>query len=166
MKSEFFLKNIQFKQDHLYLLGVPFGRLGAFIIIPIDTLLEVFKYPLQAIQDCVLVILNVLGTLCLKDKYSLKDALKSAEATCDHLLHIPVAIVMATLKAVYQFFAIMIDPENVKSFHHDKTFRSSEPFREEQLFSPPRFQDDRNNLLPMWSPFHPNQTFSQFLIPK
>ncbi len=125
MRSSFFVTNMYLQND-IYDILKTTGRLGAIIVIPLDTAVEIIKFPLQAMQDLVSVILNVLGCL-FSDYYTLKDALKNAETSLLHLLHTPVAIVMAVPKAAYQFCAIMIDPVNVRPFYDARTFYKPAP---------------------------------------
>lgn len=151
MKSNFFVKNMTEMQNSLYGCLKTTGRLGFVVVIPVDTFLEVTKYPLQAIQDCMLVIFNVLGSLLLCRNSSFKDALKSLEAGCDHLLHTPVAVAMAAPKAIYQFFAIMYNPRQVQPFHSEKTFQR-----------PSRFNHDDEKLFQHQIRFNPHKQFQPY----
>lgn len=122
MESNFFIREMSMMQDSLY-GGIlkSTGRLGIFIVIPLDTVLDTAKIPLQAIQDLVLVVINLLGFLFSND-YTIKDALKNFESSLNLAVRTPIAIVIAIPKAVYQSLAIMIDPQTVERFGNRNTF--------------------------------------------
>ncbi len=110
-------------QDHLYMDVRNFAKhhktLGRCIAIPValvDVTLETLRLPLQAIEDIAMTAINLIGKVFSSPKCHLKHALMNIERSLMHAADIPIAVVMAPFKLLYQSLAIVIKPEEALPF--------------------------------------------------
>lgn len=110
-------------QDYMYSELNTFSRsnkvLGRLCSVPVsvlDVAIETLRTPLQVIENVALFAFNLIGAAFSKE-CSLKDALQCAEWAVVGVLHTPVAVAFAPLKVIYQLFAIIIDPVEIKSIN-------------------------------------------------
>lgn len=99
------------------------GRLCAIPISILDVGLDSLRTILTAIECVAMAAINLVGA-AFSDEYTLKHALAHTELTITSSMLIPVKLIMAPIKIVFQFFAIMIDPETVQPIDYAKpTFK-------------------------------------------
>jgi hypothetical protein len=124
MRTNFiFTETIKLKEqlyDNLNNFSQSNKTLGRFCSIPVSILdvgLDICSTPLSVIEYAAMAAINLVGAVFSK-KCTLKDSLAYTEYTLRATVNIPVTIVIAPIKLIFQFFAIIIDPEKVKSSHY------------------------------------------------
>lgn len=100
------------------------GRICSIPVSLLDVSLDIFKSPLRSIENVALVAINLIGAI-FKENCTIKHAVLNAESALTGIVILPVKIVIAPLKIIYQFFAIIIDPVKVNSIANlQYTFKS------------------------------------------
>jgi hypothetical protein len=100
------------------------GRLGSIPVSIVDVALDTFGTPVSAIEHLGMIFINLVGALFSKD-YSLKHALVSMRFTLGCIVGTPVDFALAPINIIFQFFAIIIDPEKVQSINFsNNTFKN------------------------------------------
>lgn len=132
------LQNDMYSEVHE--LSSTYECVGILCAIPVaiaDVALETFKTPLKVIEYLAITAMNLFGVAVVAannlfdaeakaaaspdhstKEHSIKDALFNAQATLNNVVAIPVAVVMAPLKLLYQVFEIALDPDRVKSINY------------------------------------------------
>lgn len=100
------------------------GRLGIFLVIPIDYSLDVVKKPAHAIESMVFAIINLCGCMlgCFFNmpEYSFKHSVESVECMSKDLLIIPIVLITRALQSLSQTTQILYNgKESAKSIHPD-----------------------------------------------
>lgn len=141
MRTYFVNQKISELQDQLYSKLNNFSQsnktLGRFCSIPVsilDVALDTFKSPLGAIEYVAMAAINLIGAAFSKEftlkgftfkELTLKDALGCTEFALGAAVNIPVKLVVAPVKIIFQFIAIIINPEKVQSINYLKpTFQA------------------------------------------
>lgn len=108
------------KQDALYKglndLSKSHKTLGRLCSLPVslaDVAMDTLKVPLNVIESVAMVAINLIGKL-FSNKYSVKHAILHADSAICSFPATPAKLLMAPIKFAYQFFAIALDPVNVK----------------------------------------------------
>ena len=114
----------KYLQDEIYYKLNTFSKsnkiAGRFCSIPISILdvgLETLKIPLSAIENIARAAINLIGA-AFSTKYTLKNALLHAELAVGLIALTPAKLVLAPINIVFQLFAIIINPEKVRSIAH------------------------------------------------
>ncbi|MBA2369259.1 MAG: hypothetical protein H0V82_09590 [Candidatus Protochlamydia sp.] len=99
------------------------GRCCSIPVAAADVILEMLK-SLAVIEAAAMAAINLIGKAFSSD-FNFKDALGNAEWTLIHIANAPIKLVAAPVKFIYQFFAILYDPEKVSHFNYFKeSFRT------------------------------------------
>lgn len=131
MRTYFFHQKIVNLQDELYSKLNNFSQSnktqGRFCSIPVsilDVALDTFKSPLAAIEYLAMAAINLVRAAFSK-QFTLKDALACTEFALGSAVNIPVKLVLAPVKIIFQLFAIIMNPEKVQSIHYQNpTFQA------------------------------------------
>lgn len=132
MKDSIVLKKGSDLQNDLYVKLNDFSKtnktMGRFCSLPVsvvDVALNTLRLPLASIEYIALFAINLIGAAFSK-QCTLKDALYCTELAIQAAVSTPIKLLMAPLKIVFQFFAIIIDPETVQSVEWSKpTFKTN-----------------------------------------
>ncbi len=150
MRTYFVTKQITNLQETLYAalngLSQTHKTLGRFCSVPVSILdvgLDTLKSPLGVIEYVAMTAINLIGAAFFKNvklkdvlaytnwtsndffcseeaRFTLKDVLVSTEHTLIAAANLPVKLVVAAPKIIFQFFAIIINPEKVQSISLEK----------------------------------------------
>ena len=103
------------------------GHLSAIPVALLDVALDTLKTPLGGIECIALAAINLIGAAFSK-KFTIKDALASTQFALGCTANIPVALMMAPIKMIFQASAIAINPRKVQSINYNKAaFQEDKP---------------------------------------
>jgi len=94
-----------------------FGRLSSIPVSVLDVALETIKTPLQIIECLAFAVINAFGAL-YSSRCNLKDALLNTEGMFSRVACLPVVAALASLKIIYQLFAIAFEPTTIGSINY------------------------------------------------
>lgn len=110
------LQNLMY--DELECNSKPTNTALSIPVVIADVAIETLKIPLRVVESVALAVLNFLGAAFYKN-YSLKDTLWNVERALTDTVTFPIAVALAPLKLLYQFFEIL---RNIA--HSNQNFQS------------------------------------------
>lgn len=102
------------------------SRVLALPVAVLDVAIDTFKTYLSAIEHVALAVINLIGAVFSK-KYTLKDALVSAELALISSAMVPVKSMLAMPKIIFQCIAILIHPSKAQSINARQATFKNEP---------------------------------------
>ena len=104
-----------YEAQRLYARNHPYmGRVSMISVAILDVIWEVGKKILTVIENIAVAALNLIGCL-FSQKFSFKEFMMLIEMGIGGVLTLPVAICLMPPKLIYQIFAGIYDPKNIKS---------------------------------------------------